>query len=68
MTNGDAIRSMTDVELANFLATDAVIACVHCKSDLHICSEGHPCEKAHEASIFCEWLGEEWEPGRWTYE
>ncbi len=27
MTNGAMIRSMTDVELANFFATDAVIVC-----------------------------------------
>lgn len=69
MTNGNMIRSMTDVELANFLATDAVIACVHCNPDLHTCGEEHlNCEKAHEATVFANWLGEEWKPGRWTFE
>ena len=68
MTNGDMIRSMTDVELANFLATDAVIACVHCNNDLHTCGEDHNCGKLHEASVFWNWLGEEWQPGRWTFE
>lgn len=68
MTNGDRIRSMTDVELANFFATDAVIVCVHCKGNLHTCSEGHSCGGPHAASVFCEWLGEEWQPGRWTFE
>lgn len=68
ITNGDMIRSMSDVELANFLATDAVIACTHCKGDLCICHKGEHCEHAHEASVFCDWLGKRWQPGRWTYE
>lgn len=68
MKNGDMIRSMTDVELANFLATDAVIACVHCNFGLHTCGEDHNCGKPHEASVFFNWLGEEWQPGRWTFE
>lgn len=67
-TNGDWIRSMTNEELANFLATDAVIACVHCKDDLHTCSGDDPCEKCDQASVFWNWLGEELEGSRWTYE
>ena len=47
MTNGDMIRSMTD---------------------LHTCGEDHNCGKLHEASVFWNWLGEEWQPGRWTFE
>lgn len=66
-TNGDWIRSMTNEELANFLATDAVIACVHCKDDLHICSGDDPCEKCHQASVFWNWLGEEWKGSRLKY-
>lgn len=68
ITNGDMIRSMSDVELANFFATDAVIVCMHCNNDMHVCGEGHGCGKYHAASVFCKWLGEEWQPGRWTFE
>lgn len=55
MTVGDKIRRMSDVELANFLVSDQVIACLHCKvkagRTVHC-----PCSKAHEASVMCEWL------------
>ena len=68
MTNGAMIRSMTDVELANFFATDAVIVCVHCNAEMHTCSEGHSCGGSHAASVCCNWLAEEWQPGRWIYE
>lgn len=63
MTNGDMIRSMTDVELANFFATDAVIACIHCNENMRICSAERACAKPHEVSVFCNWLGEEWQAG-----
>lgn len=66
MTNGDMIRSMCDAELANFFATDAIIACVHC-NDV-ICGEGRSCGGLHTASVFCDWLGEEYQPGRWVFE
>jgi len=56
------------VELANFFATDAVIVCKHCNNDMHVCGEGRGCGKYHAANVFCEWLGEEWQPGRWTFE
>lgn len=57
MTIGDRIRSMCDVELANFLVSDQVIACLHCKEDRPRPKDKCPCSKAHQASVMCEWLG-----------
>lgn len=57
MTVGDIIRSMCDVELANFLVSDKTIACLHCKEDKSGKKAKCPCSKAHEASVMCEWLG-----------
>lgn len=57
MTNGDRIRSMSDIELANFLVSDQTIACLHCKVDKVGKKVKCPCSKKHEASVMCEWLG-----------
>ena len=64
MTIGDRIRSMSDVELANFLVSDQTIACLHCKDSKDGKKASCPCSKGHEASVMCEWLSSESEAMR----
>ena len=62
MTNGDRIRSMTDEELADFLTSDDVNACTHCKL-LEYAVDGLPlpcpCRKDGEVPVFLKWLSSE---------
>lgn len=67
ITNGDRIRSMTDEELADFMATDAVIACMHCNDNMQICSAESGCKRPHEVNVFLSWLQEEWQPEGESY-
>lgn len=60
-SNGDAIRGMSNKELARFLSSGNIVPCRHCRE--WVCNECDVCERKHAESQFLDWLKSDFEEG-----
>lgn len=61
MTNGDAVRNMTNEELADFLMSKGAKACELCdyNDSYYGCKHQIVCTKEHVRSVYINWLSTE---------